>query len=68
MPKIKTRRAAAKRFKITKSGKVFRQSSGLRHLLECKSGKARHRLKRKKEVSPSDRRRVIVMLAGGHHG
>jgi large subunit ribosomal protein L35 len=68
MPKIKTRRAAAKRFKITKSGKVMRRSSGLRHLLEWKSPKAHRRLKQEKQVSASDKHRVMVMLAGGKHG
>jgi len=68
MPKMKTRRAAAKRFKITKSGKIMRRSSKLRHLLEWKSPKQHRRLKRSKQVSKSDRARVMSMLAGGRNG
>ena len=68
MPKIKTRKAAQKRFKINKSGKVLRRSSRLRHLLEWKSPGQRRRLKRKKPVSPADEARVRQMLAGGSNG
>jgi large subunit ribosomal protein L35 len=43
MPKMKTRRSAAKRFSLTGSGKLKRHSAFRRHLLECKSGnKMRH--------------------------
>jgi large subunit ribosomal protein L35 len=65
MPKMKSRRAAAKRFTVTKSGKIMRRSAKLRHLLECKSSKQRHRLKKRQQVSPSDYKRVVSMLAGG---
>jgi large subunit ribosomal protein L35 len=68
MPKMKSRRAAAKRFKITKSGKILRRSSKLRHLLEWKSPKQHRRLKGSKQVSKSDRARVMSMLAGGKNG
>lgn len=37
MPKIKTKRAAAKRFKITGSGKLVCHRAGKRHLLTHKS-------------------------------
>jgi large subunit ribosomal protein L35 len=39
MPKMKTRRSAAKRFKITPTGKVMFLPAGLRHNLENKTGK-----------------------------
>jgi large subunit ribosomal protein L35 len=68
MPKIKTRKAAAKRFDIKKSGKIMRRHAHLRHLLECKSARQRRRLKRKAVLSPSDIRRVQAMLPGGRHG
>jgi large subunit ribosomal protein L35 len=43
MPKIKTSRSAAKRFKVTKTGKVKHKRVGLRHLLSSKSrGRKRH--------------------------
>jgi large subunit ribosomal protein L35 len=65
MPKMKTRRAAAKRFQIKKSGTVMRRHSNRRHLLECKSGGQRSRLKKNSVVSPSDVERVRQMLPGG---
>ncbi|MGB9613309.1 MAG: 50S ribosomal protein L35 [Candidatus Margulisiibacteriota bacterium] len=68
MPKIKTRRSAAKRFRITKTGKIMRRHSRLRHLLEWKSAKQHRRLKAPAKVSPSDRKRVLTMLPGGIHG
>ncbi|MBI5078900.1 50S ribosomal protein L35 [Candidatus Saganbacteria bacterium] len=71
MPKIKTRKAAAKRFEIKKSGKVLRRNAGMRHLLEWKSSKQRHRLKKKMVISPSDEKRVQQMIpghAGGANG
>ncbi|MCX8009262.1 MAG: 50S ribosomal protein L35 [Patescibacteria group bacterium] len=42
MPKLKTRKIAAKRFKITKTGKVVHRTKGARHLRRKKS-KARQR-------------------------
>ncbi len=42
MPKLKTRKIAAKRFKVTKTGKVIHRTKGARHLRRKKS-KARQR-------------------------
>ena len=39
MPKIKTKKAATKRFKLTRTGKVLYQRAGVRHNLEKVSGK-----------------------------
>ena len=39
MPKMKTRKAAAKRYKVTGSGKVMIKKQGLRHILTKKSSK-----------------------------
>jgi large subunit ribosomal protein L35 len=65
MPKQKTRRAAAKRFKITKSGKIKRGHAKTRHLLECKSPKKMRNLRQSGLVSKSDIPRVKAMLPGG---
>ena len=46
MPKLKTRNSVAKRFRITKTGKVMRGKSGGRHL---KMAKSKSNLRRKKE-------------------
>jgi large subunit ribosomal protein L35 len=65
MPKGKSRRAAAKRFKITKKGKVLRRHAKTRHLLECKSKKKKRALRKAGLVAPSDVARVRQMLPGG---
>ena len=50
----KTRKAVAKRFKITATGKVLRSRSGRRHLLTCKSPKRRRRLGTRAQVSDGE--------------
>lgn len=45
MPKIKTNRGAAKRFKITGTGKVKRKKSGMRHILTSKASKRKRVLR-----------------------
>ena len=45
MPKIKTRRGAAKRFKLTGTGKVKRRRGYLRHILSTKTSKQKRRLR-----------------------
>lgn len=62
---MKTRKAAAKRFKITGSGKVMRRGAKMRHLLECKSIKAKRRLSRDRVLSDSDAKRIKVMMPYG---
>ena len=44
MPKIKTRRGAAKRFKVTGSGKFTRRRQNMRHILTKKNAKRKMRL------------------------
>ena len=44
MPKIKTRRCAAKRFSVTGSGKLKRRKQNLRHILTKKSAKRKMNL------------------------
>jgi large subunit ribosomal protein L35 len=46
MPKIKTRRAAAKRFNITGSGKFKRAKAYKSHILESKSPKRKRNLRK----------------------
>lgn len=65
MPKAKTRKSAAKRFKITKKGKVLRRHSKMRHLLECKSSKKRRSLRSVGRVAAADVGRIRHMLPGG---
>ncbi len=44
MPKLKTNRSAAKRFKMTGSGKIRRRRQGLRHILTKKDRSRKNRL------------------------
>jgi large subunit ribosomal protein L35 len=65
MPKIKTRKAAAKRFKFTSTGKIFRRGVKTRHILESKSPGQKRRYGKDREVSKTDRERVRVMMPYG---
>ena len=63
MPKQKTNRSVAKRFKVTKTGKVKHGRPGRRHLLSVKTAKQRRRL-RKKGVLGSEEAFKIKRLLG----
>jgi large subunit ribosomal protein L35 len=63
--KVKTHRGAAKRFKITATGKVLRMHSGKRHLLGSKAANHMRRLKKMAHVHPSDAGNVKKMLPYG---
>jgi large subunit ribosomal protein L35 len=65
MPKIKTRKAAAKRFKVTASGQVRRGKAYKSHLLTGKSRKRKRHLRQGSIVSPEDRRRISRQLVKG---
>ena len=58
MPKMKTKRAAAKRLKATASGKLKRRSGWKRHKLEAKSPKRRRTLRKAKMISEADQPRL----------
>jgi len=62
MPKMKTHRSAAKRFRVTGSGKVVRAHAYLGHLLRKKSAKRKRRLSLPAEVHPSDESRIDALL------
>jgi large subunit ribosomal protein L35 len=62
MPKMKTHRGAAKRFKITGTGKLKRRKAFKNHILEKKPTKRTRRLDRPEIVSPADAPRIKRML------
>lgn len=62
MPKMKTRRAAAKRFSKTASGKFKRRRAGLRHILEGRSQVQKNRAGKTDYVHISDQRQTERML------
>ncbi|HJM64675.1 MAG: 50S ribosomal protein L35 [Roseibacillus sp.] len=60
--KAKTRKAVAKRFKVTGSGKVLRRKQGKRHLLQKKSRKRKRNLGKATLVSDADLKNVKANL------
>jgi large subunit ribosomal protein L35 len=62
MPKMKTHRGAAKRFKITGSGRILRRKAYRSHLLEKKPSTRTRRLARPAEVTGGDRTQVKRLL------
>ena len=62
MPKMKTDRGAAKRFKITGTGKIKRRKAFRSHLLEKKSSVRTRRLARDAEVTGGDLKLVKRLL------
>ncbi|EPR33180.1 50S ribosomal protein L35 [Alkalidesulfovibrio alkalitolerans DSM 16529] len=61
MPKIKTNRAAAKRFKKTGSGKISRRRKNLRHILTKKTAKRKNQLGKMALVDKTNERAVKEM-------
>lgn len=62
MPKMKTNRAAAKRFRVTGSGKIRRATAGKQHLMRGKSANRLRRLKKNSIVDDSDAKRVARLI------
>ncbi|MBN1884653.1 MAG: 50S ribosomal protein L35 [Candidatus Krumholzibacteriota bacterium] len=62
MPKIKTNRGAAKRFKLTGTGKIKRSKAYASHILTKKSSKRKRGLRQGTTVNGADARRVKRML------
>jgi large subunit ribosomal protein L35 len=60
--KAKTRKAVAKRFKVTGTGKVLRRKQGRRHILQKKSRKRKRNLRKVTLVSDADIRSVKANL------
>lgn len=62
MPKMKTDRGAAKRIKVTGSGRLRRRKAFRSHLLEKKSSVRTRRLQRESDVSTADQRQIRRLL------
>ena len=58
MPKIKTNRAAAKRFRVTGSGKIKRNKGFKSHILSSKSKKRKRHLRKASTVSAAETRNI----------
>lgn len=64
MPKQKTRKAVAKRFRETGGGKVIHSKAGAGHLMSSKSRKRKRSLRSKSTLAKAETRRVSRMLSG----
>ncbi|HEY3294469.1 MAG TPA: 50S ribosomal protein L35 [bacterium] len=65
MPKMKTRRSAAKRFRKTGTGLLVSHSAFRRHMLECKSRNRKRQLMGNNIVESANVKQVARMLATG---
>lgn len=62
MPKMKTRRSAAKRYKKSATGKIKYKKQGLRHILTKKSPKRKRKLRKTGILSHAEEKRAKVLL------
>jgi large subunit ribosomal protein L35 len=62
MPKMKTHSGAAKRFRLTGTGKVMRRRANRQHLFEHKSSRVTRRLYDEVPVAPADVRQIKKLL------
>ena len=65
MPKMKTRKAAAKRYSLTGTGKVKYKKQGLRHILTKKASKRKRQLRHAGILSKVEQDRVKTLLPYG---
>ena len=65
MPKIKTNRAAAKRFKRTGTGKFVYRKSHASHIMTKKTTKRKRSLRQSHIIAKSDQREVRLLLPNG---
>ena len=62
MPKLKSKKGLAKRFKTTKKGRVRRQKAGRGHLLAKKSRKRKRRLRKTALVSKANQKTIRMLM------
>ena len=67
MPKLKTHKGAAKRFRFTATGKIKRGKPHARHILTSKTTKRKRQLDVDTYVSEGDQARVEAMLPYGRN-
>jgi large subunit ribosomal protein L35 len=65
MPKMKTNRSAAKRFTITKTGKLKKRSASRGHILGKMTRKAKRNLRKSSYVSDADASKIRRLLPYG---
>jgi large subunit ribosomal protein L35 len=62
MPKLKTRKAASKRYKVTGNDNFLRRHAFKGHLLRRKSNRQKRRLSQRLCVSVNDSKAIALML------
>ncbi len=62
MPKIKTRKAVAKRFKITKTGKVMKTTGGQGHFNARETGNTKRNKRRSSEIAKADHKNIKIFM------
>lgn len=62
MPKMKTHRGAAKRFRVTGTGKIMRAKAFKSHILEKKSQKRKRNFRQEAQIAPADKKVVARQL------
>ena len=62
MPKMKTHKSSAKRFKVSSSGKIIRSKAYKSHLLTKKTSKRKRNLRKATTVSSTEVKKVKVLL------
>lgn len=62
MPKMKTNKAAARRFKMTGTGKIMRKQSGTRHINEWMSSKVKRHLRGWAQLHEDNTKPVLKMF------
>ena len=65
MPKMKTNKSAAKRFRISGTGRVRRPKAGGNHMMQDKSRKRIRRLRNNDMVSPTLQRKIKRLIPYG---
>ncbi|MCA9405212.1 MAG: 50S ribosomal protein L35 [Candidatus Omnitrophica bacterium] len=65
MPKLKTNKSAAKRFKITKSGKIKKRSANRGHILGKMNRKTKRKLRQGGYLSDADEKKIRRLLPYG---
>ena len=62
MPKMKTHKSSAKRFKVSSSGKILRSKAYKSHILTKKTAKRKRNLRKGTTVSSAEVKKVKVLL------
>lgn len=62
MPKLKTRKGAAKRFQVTKTGKIKRGKAGTSHILTKKSPERKRKLRKSGLIDKSDKKVIKKLI------